>query len=65
MTDAEILQSRYDRAHLRMDIVEVVQRGTPTRWSPPVRVERTRDFMVAYVRDYANGGLLGIAYARR
>lgn len=63
MTDTEILQSRYDHANLRLDIISLVQRGTPTRWSMPVRTQRvSRKFTIAYVHDYIEGGLLAVGY---
>lgn len=60
MTDAEILQSRYDHAHLRADIIELALRGTPTRWSTPLKRVRQQRGHVVFVRDYTDNAIVVI-----
>ena len=58
MTDAEILQSKIDHAHMVRDIELLVNRGTPSRWSRPMGRHRySRKLTLVYIYDYANDGL--------
>lgn len=63
MTDAEILQSRYDHAHLREEIAALVQCGTPTRWSLPLRTyPASSRLTIAHIFDYEHGYVLTVGY---
>ena len=60
MTDEDILQSRYDHAHLRLDIMDLVRKGTPSRWSTPLRRVRQRRGHVVFVRDFSDNSVVVI-----
>ena len=58
MTDADILLSKIDHYFLTDDIMSLVRKGTPTRWSTPLRRVRQRRGHIVFVRDFSDNSIL-------
>jgi len=63
MTNAEILQSKIDHAHLRAELYGLVRRNTPSRISMPYKgaLKGMQSVFVAMlIEDFANNSCMAL-----